>query len=70
MGANLTRSPRRLRDAGAADAPAPGYGPLRVCFDEALAPRADTAEVAWYVTRLPREAGVVLAGDRRTWPPA
>jgi SAM-dependent methyltransferase len=60
VGANLTQSPRRLRDAGAADAPAPGYGPLRALFDEAIAPRADPVEIAWYGARLPRGAGVLL----------
>ncbi len=39
---------------------APADGSLRACFDEAIAPRADPAEIAWYETRLPRDAGVVL----------
>lgn len=39
---------------------APADGSLRACFDEALAPPADAAEIAWYETRLPRDAGVVL----------
>jgi hypothetical protein len=60
VGASLTRSPRRLPAAGAGDAPAPAYGPLRVSFDEAIAPRADRVEVAWYGDRLPRAAGVLL----------
>jgi hypothetical protein len=33
---------------------------LRAWFDEAMAPRADPAEVAWYEERLPRESGVLL----------
>jgi hypothetical protein len=60
VGSNLTGSPRRLQDAGTADAPAPACGPLRASFDEAIAPRADPGEVAWYEARLPREAGVLL----------
>ncbi|HEX3633792.1 MAG TPA: class I SAM-dependent methyltransferase [Casimicrobiaceae bacterium] len=60
MGANLTGSRRRLQDGGAADAPAPACGPLRASFDEAIAPRADPVEVAWYEARLPRGAGVLL----------
>jgi hypothetical protein len=44
----------------AADLLAPTNGSLRACFDEAIAPRADPAEIAWYERRLPRDAGVVL----------
>src|SRR5690348_14532034 len=40
--------------------PTPADGSLRAQFDEAIAPRADPAEVAWYAARLPRDAGVVL----------
>jgi hypothetical protein len=49
-----------MPEAQSADAPAPVDGPLRAWFDEAIAPRADPVEVAWYETRLPREAGVLL----------
>lgn len=46
--------------AAAVGRPAPAGGWLRAHFDEAIAPRADPAEIAWYAARLPRDAGVVL----------
>ena len=63
MGANLNPSSSRRpshADGASADAPTSVDGPLRACFDETIAPRAEAAEVAWYEARLPREAGVLL----------
>ena len=63
MGANLSPSSSRRpshADGASADAPTPVDGPLRAWFDEAISPRADPSEVAWYEARLPREAGVLL----------
>jgi hypothetical protein len=57
----MTRLPTpRPTRSERASAPGAVDGPLRVWFDEALAPRADPAEVAWYEDRLPRQAGVLL----------
>lgn len=36
------------------------YGTLGTLFYDSLRPRASDAEVAWYATRLPRDAGPVL----------
>ena len=37
------------------------YGPLGTLFHDALAPAAGEAEVEWYATHLPRDAGPLLA---------
>jgi len=37
-----------------------GYGPLCQAFYDADKPRAGDAEIAWYLDRLPRNAGAVL----------
>jgi cyclopropane fatty-acyl-phospholipid synthase-like methyltransferase len=36
------------------------YGPLGTLFRDAQAPAADSAEVEWYATRLPRDTGPIL----------
>jgi SAM-dependent methyltransferase len=38
----------------------PAYGPLGTLFHEAHAPAAAEAEIDWYATRLPRDAGPLL----------
>jgi len=56
----MMRLPTRPARSELASAPGAVDGPLRVWFDEAIAPRADPVEVAWYEDQLPRHAGVLL----------
>jgi Methyltransferase domain len=39
---------------------APNRGPLSVLFHDAEHPRASDEEIAWYLARLPRDAGTIL----------
>jgi hypothetical protein len=51
---------RQFSQRAVASAPASSDGALRAAFETAASLRADSAEIAWYASRLPRDAGTLL----------
>src|SRR5258706_6171189 len=72
MGADLNTGFRAVGAGPALGSPAAAYGPLAALFYDADQPFAGAQELAWYRTRLPKNAGAILeamAGSGRVLVP-
>ena len=54
------QQPRRFRQRAVPPAPTSSDGALRAAFETATSLRTHSAEIAWYASRLPRDAGTLL----------